>query len=267
MLRFIAICLAVCLGAASVEAHDGLHEQIAQAAARIGRSPRSAALYLARAELYREHDERHRALDDYATALAIDPSLDAVHLARGRFYVDARQPRHALRDLDRFIRLHPDRADAYALRARAHAALAHGDRALADYDRAIAGDATPDLVLARARLARELQPADPDLALAGLDRALTELGPVPSFLQEAIDIEVAARRYDAALARLDREAALASQPLWLVARGDILSRAGRPGDARDAYVRALTAIADLPAPRQHTLQMARLRARLERMTR
>jgi predicted Zn-dependent protease len=267
VLRSTVFCVAICLAAASAQAHGGLHEQIAQATARIRESPRSAALYLARAELYREHDEHKRALADYATALALEPTLDAVHLARGRFYLDTHQPRRAIRDIDGFVASHPDRADAYALRARAHAALSHGDRALADYDRAIAGGATPDLVLARARLARRLHPADPDVALDGLDRALTELGPVPSFLQEALDIEVAAGRYDAALARLGRVPALASQPLWLAARGDILSRAGRASEARDAYVRAITAVDDLPAPRRHTPQMTRLRARLERMTR
>jgi predicted Zn-dependent protease len=255
------------IGAVCVQAHGGLHEQIAKATERIRQSPRSAALYLERGELYREHGEHERALADYAAALELDPSLDAVHLARGRFYLDTRQPRRALIDIDRFMAAHPGRADAYALRARAHAGLSHGDQALADYDRAITGGITPDLVLERARLTRHLHPADPDRALAGLDQGLALLGPVPSFVQEAIDIEVAAGRYDAALARLDREPGTATQPVWLVARGDILTRAGRAGEARDAYSRALTAIAELPPPRQHTPQMTRLRTRLERITR
>jgi predicted Zn-dependent protease len=250
-------------GALSLQAHGGLHEQIASATERIRQAPRSAALYLARAELYREHGERERALTDYASALALDPSMDAVHLARGRFYLDTHQPRRALTDLDRFIGAHPDRADAYAIRAKAHAALSHGARALADYDRAITGGITPDLVLERARLTRKLHPGEPDRALAGLDQGLTLLGPVPAFVQEAIDIEVAAGRYDAALARLDRDPATATQALWLATRGDILARAGRTADARSAYLRALTSIAGLPPPRQHTRQMIRLRTRLE----
>lgn len=262
-----ALCIAIAwLRTMPVGAHDGLHEQIARATAQIRYSPRSAPLYLARAELYRAHDERRRALIDYATALELDPSLDAVHLARGRFYVQTHQPRRAVVDLDRFLERHPDHADASAWRARAHAALSHGTAALADYDRAIAATATPDLILDRARLARRLSPADPDAALAGLNQGIAALGPIPSLVQEALDIEIAAARYDAALERLDRLDG-AGQPLWLAARGDILARAGRPTAARDAYLRALTVIAELPPPRQHTRQITRLRTRLERITR
>ena len=64
----------------------------------------------------------------------------------------------------------------------------------------------------------------------------------------ALDLEVALRRFDDALARVDLlTSASERRELWLKRRGDILVSAGRHAEARAAYVAAQTAIAALPA--------------------
>jgi hypothetical protein len=58
-----------------------------------------------------------------------------------------------------------------------------------------------------------------------------------------VDLEAAAGRYDAALARLDAVIAVVPNPERLLAqRGNLLSRAGRPWEAREAWTSALAGL-------------------------
>ena len=67
----------------------------------------------------------------------------------------------------------------------------------------------------------------------------------------AVELEVDAKRYDQALARVNRLAARAAgKAPWLARRGAILARAGRTNEARTAYVSALEGIESLPAGRR-----------------
>jgi predicted Zn-dependent protease len=243
-----------------VSAHGDLHEQIAAASRAIAAQPPDATLYLARGELYRAHHEPAPALADYATALRIDPALDAARLARGRLLVEAHRPGDALPDLDWFLGRQPDHAEALIVRARARAAVADTTRSRADYDRALRLASNPDWFIERARLVRES--AGPAAALEGLDEAVARLGPLVTLTLEAITCELSLAHHDAALARLDRlVAASGANPQWTLQRGDILIAAGRPSDARGAFLAVLTAIDGLPPARRHTPHAEALRAR------
>jgi tetratricopeptide (TPR) repeat protein len=201
-----------------------------------------------------------RALADYATALGMDPSLDAVRLARGRLLLEARRPSEALPDLDHFLTAHADHSEALVVRARARASTGDAPGARDDYDRALRLAPNPDWFIERARLVRES--AGPNAAIEGLDEGLARLGPIVTLTLEAIECELALGRHDAALAHLDRLISVSGpHPQWTVQRGDILAAAGRPGDARQAFSAALSAIDALPPSRQRTRQIQALRAR------
>ena len=63
-------------------------------------------------------------------------------LTEGQQYLDANAPLKALECFDKFLSLHPERAEALAKRAAALEKLGRDDEALACYNRAIAADGT-----------------------------------------------------------------------------------------------------------------------------
>jgi tetratricopeptide (TPR) repeat protein len=249
-------------------AHGPIHEQIAALTSRIEADPQNAALYLKRGEL-QSHD-RHwdEALADYARAAQLDPTLAAVDLARGKTLLHAGSPDRAKSALDRFLAAHPEHAEALATRARALVILGQRLVATADYARAIAatesrGRPNPEYYLERARALAGEGGDHIGRALRGLEEGIERLGPIMSLQLEAITLELAGKRYDAALARLDALAAQSPrQEPWLARRGAILEQAGRGAEARRAYEQALVAIEALPARHRAAEATARLEAEL-----
>jgi predicted negative regulator of RcsB-dependent stress response len=102
-----------------------------------------------------------------------------------------------------------------------------------------------------------------DLALLALDEGIARLGPVVTLELEAIDLTVRGKRYDEALLRLDRIASQTPRKeTWLERRGDVLEKAGRLSEAREAYQAAFDALSLLPAWTQETQASTTVRARL-----
>ncbi len=256
-LRTAAGALLVCLALrAPAFGHEAIDHQIANLDARIAVHPGEAALYLMRGELHRLHGDQDAAARDYLRARTIEPGLDAVDLCLGRLHLDGGDPALAVESLDRFLQKHPEHPDALTLRARARARLGRNLDAAHDLTRAIeacrpAGPPDPDLFLERARLLAEAPEPRIEDALRGLDDGLRTLGPVVGLEFYAIDLETRLGRFDAALQRLDRLAAMSPRKeSYLVRRAAIFEAAARPDEARRAYEAALAAIATLPAERR-----------------
>jgi Flp pilus assembly protein TadD len=77
-------------------------------------------------------------------------------------------------------------------------------------------------------------------------------------------MDIAAKRYDAALARLDAFTALQPRKeMWLAQRAEILEKAGRKEEARRSWEDARTAFATLPEMRRNTPQLSQLRSRID----
>ncbi len=80
---------------------------------------------------------------------------------------------------------------------------------------------------------------------------MQRLGAIVTLDVMAIELELAALRYDHALARVDRLATQGGRPeAWLARRGQIMERAGRREEARAAYRAALTALDSVPPSRR-----------------
>jgi predicted Zn-dependent protease len=264
-LPLLALALALALGAAPARAHGPFHERIAAASERVARAPRDAGALIARGELYRQHGDLDAALADFARAAALDPRNEAVELLRGRTLVDARRPQLALPHLDRFVARRPRDAAGWLERARAHEAAQARQAAAADYERALAllPRPTPDDYLRRFRA--QLAAGRPEAALGGLDEGIARLGPLEALEQPAIELELEARRFDQALARLDRLAALSPRKeSFHQRRGEILLRAGRAAEARRSFRAALDAVAALPPHLRDTHAMRALAASARR---
>jgi predicted Zn-dependent protease len=248
-------------------AHLDLEIQIANVGEAIALDPANASLYLKRGELHRAHSDWPAAEADFLQSRKLDPKMKAVDFYLGRLKLDAGKPKEAKRILDRLLADMPDHADALIVRARAEIELGQPDAGTRDFNAALAtleesGRAQPTYYLERARAFVALGKVD--LALRGLDQGLEHLGQPVTLQLYAIDLELQQGRHDKALQRLERIAAQSPRKeSWLIRRGEILEQAGRPADAREAYIAALAAIETLPDTRRWNRAVQRLQISAE----
>jgi tetratricopeptide (TPR) repeat protein len=226
-----------------------LDSQIEAAWRAPGDSAALAHLLLERGELFRMRRNFDQAARDYDACARLQPDRPGLARARGRLLLDWGRPREALAALQPLLRDPAVTPDIIYMHARALVEVGQAARALRAIDRALRTlpQPEPDHYLARADLLTGLGPAHRRRALAGLDEGIRRLGPVVSLESRAIDIEIALRRHDQALARIDRQAAAAvRKDVWLARRADVLDRAGRPASAQRARRQALEAQRALP---------------------
>jgi tetratricopeptide (TPR) repeat protein len=245
LLFVIFSCLT--LAPSGLLAHGDLHEQIEKLTRQIGSSP-TAALYLKRGELHREHEDQELALADYDKAAELDPGLEVIDWCRGMALADAGQPARAREALDRFLLKQPDHADGHLTRARVLATLKEHDPAAKDYRRALqlSSEPRPETYLELSQVLE--QAGDPAAAIAALDDGIGRVGAIPTLQTAAIELELEEKRHESALKRADQLVAAAERKeTWLALRAEILTRAGRPAEARQALRDSLSSIEALPA--------------------
>jgi tetratricopeptide (TPR) repeat protein len=266
----ISLVLALLL-AMPIRSHEDIEIQVAEITRRMGIEPEKATLHLRRAELHRLHRDWPAALSDYQSAIELDPDLRIVHLSLGRLFLDADLPAPALVALDRFIASVPEHPEAHLLRARIFLRLERRLDAAAEFTRGIdlgwtrpgSRGPRPDDDLDRARALAAEGEEHVDAAIRGLDDGARKLRGAISLRLLALDIEVAHRRWDAALERLSAIEALSPRKeKWLARRGEVLAEAGRPREAREAFESALEAIEALPGHCRGTRAVSELAARI-----
>ena len=250
-------------------AHGDLHEQIVGVTAQIEKNPDSADLFLKRAELHRLHEQWPAAAADYDRAEKLAPSAPAIHLGRGKLLLATGRLDDAKGELDKFIAAKPGHIEALVTRARIEALRKQPLAAAEDFARAIALAPRPEPDLYHER-AQALAAAGDDHipeALRCLDEGTAKLGNLPTLGLYAIDLELRRKDFDAALARLEKlSAASPRKETWLERRGDILTAAGRPVEARQSYLDALEAMRALPQQRRFTKTTMELEQRLNQKT-
>jgi tetratricopeptide (TPR) repeat protein len=244
--------LLVGVGATPGAAHPAINEQIERVSGRLAKEPQSASLYFKRGQLHQAHRAWDAAIADYQRAADLDGDLQAARIQLSEVLLEAGRVSEAKQVLDKFLSEAVDHVDGLVLRGRINLRLGDFNSAGADYERAIrlSANAQPDWFLERARALAEVD-ANLERALAGLDEGLMRLGPLVTLQGLAIELELRRKNHDAALARVDRLLApMPRQPHWLVKRGELLTRLGRPREARASYETALQVIAALPANRR-----------------
>jgi tetratricopeptide (TPR) repeat protein len=230
------LVLCIAFAAPQLAAHGDLHKRIAMLTKKIRTSPKSAELYAARGELHRLHKDWATARRDYATARSLRPELRGLDFRRGRMELQASRPAIAIRYLSAELRRGPH-VLARIFRARSLVKLGRWEAALVDYDAAVQAKtrASVDHYLERARLQIRMGHRS-NRVVAGIDQAIERHGPLVSLQVFALDLEVAARDWAAALSRVDRT--LPRLPLkspWLLRRGRILRSMRKPAAARKAF--------------------------------
>ncbi|MEZ5542131.1 MAG: tetratricopeptide repeat protein [Pseudomonadota bacterium] len=247
-------------------AHAGLHEEIDRLSVLIRANPVDASLYLQRGEAYRVHGDRDAALADFHAALEQGADAGQAETGLGRVYADQGEYGNALRHLDQALALRPGAVRALVARAGILRATGRPLAAAADYTRAILQFAPPrkplpEYYLERARSYEAAGKMHLEAALRGLEDGIAVLGPVPTLVLYAAELEARLGRTDAALARLDGMLASAQRSeSLLVKRADILLQAERFAAARDDLLAAQAAIAELPLQRRHSRLVQSLEA-------
>jgi tetratricopeptide (TPR) repeat protein len=267
VLRLVVIvALSVLCLARELRAHGDLHLQIVELTKEIEKDPKNAELYLRRGELHRAHSDFDAAQSDYDFAFALDPKLLTIDFAKGRMFLDANWPLSSKIALDRFLSKNPDHVEALVTRARALVKLNQRLAGVKDYTKALelTSEGRPELYLERAQALVAEGTNYLNEALKGLDEGIQKLGPLVTLELYAMDLEVEHKRYEAALARLEQVMAKSPRKeTWLERRGNILRKAGRHAEARQAYESALKAMDTLPPVRRNVPAMAELEKRLK----
>ncbi len=248
--------------------HAELQVVIDELDRRIAADQGNAELYLRRGEMHRLHRDWPAALADYERAAGLDPSLHEVDLFRGRMHLDADHPREALAALDRFLAARPGDVRALVHRAEAKVRLGDGSGGARDYTAAIEGlmregrSPTPEMFIERSRALAAAGPEHRKAALRGLEQGMDLLGRPITLELEALELELALGRTEAALARVERlaETTAAPEP-WILRKAEILERSGRTDEARVAYRRVLEGLEARPAHRRRAGPLAELEAR------
>ena len=264
-----AVFLIALLTARIAWAHGAVHEQIRALDARIAQTPEDAELYLHRGRLYLEDRHFEEASRDFRHALELDPGLRAAHYFQGDSRLRSGDAAGAEREARAFLAAlgKEDRGGlmrGYRLLGQSLAEQGRPAEA-AEACRSALGQADePDPGLYRECAGFSLAAGDRQEALRILDEGIDRLGPLTVLEEKAIEIELHAGHTDGALARLDRLAAAGpGRERWLAQKGEILERAGRPAEARQAFEAALAAIRALPPGRRKTRSILRLEQEVE----
>lgn len=253
------VCLAtwffpICIGFS----HGDVQERIVALTAEIDAAPRDARLLLERAELRREHEEWTAALGDYDAASKLDPSLDT-GLLRGRVLLESNHADGSLVILNRFLYRHPADPRALTWRARVLMKLGRESEAFSDYREALKQTylPEPDLVIesADAFAARGCGAE----AVRVLEGGIGKLGQIPAFVLKLIDLEIAAKDFNAALGRVEamRQSAPRPEP-WMARRASILAQQCRFRESRAAWQELIEYLAALPPAERGSHSMSTL---------
>ncbi len=254
-------------------AHDGLDERVERLGNQLEESGPRADLFLKRAEVHRQLEHWEHAFEDLIHAGKADPDHEDLELARARLLLDVGWWPAARASLERHIQARGEDAESLTLLAECARGLGDTRQELALRTRSLALHTQPApehyLQLVKAQLTAA--PTDSmteasssiEAALDTLDAGILQLGPVPALQLRAIELERAAARWDAALARLETLTNIAPRKEhWLKQTGDLLAEAGRHARAREAWLAARAALDTLKPHRRMNAQAQALEAQL-----
>ena len=239
--------------------HGTYHDLIEDLNAKLAEKPNDPILITRRACIHLEHEDWKTALVDLERALRHGADESELGYLRGRALACGGLHEAAREELDRYITTHTDAGMARLERARVLGKLGMHEASLNDY-RAFLKAATqmePEFVIetAEAMAAQGLH----DEAISVLAAGITRIGNVPQLVLKALEFELAAGRFDAALERVEAIQKLMPRPEpWMAKRAAILTQAGRPDAAKAAWTALRDHLLALPNLERGSHAMSRL---------
>jgi tetratricopeptide (TPR) repeat protein len=246
-------------------AHPAASERLAALDAELAARPDDAGLWLSRALAMLDLGDLAGARADLARAERHGADEVAVASARGLIALEQGDAGAAVAAFDRALDVRPGVAQTLALRARAHRAGGAPEAAARDYAaaRIAAGRADPEWVALEVEALRSAGRAE--AALAVLAAAAKTLGAVPSLVDAAVELELAAGHGEAALGWVDRALLSGDRATGLVRRAELLVALGRPEEAVGDLSAAWEALDSRPAHRRSTRAFGSLSGRVRAM--
>ena len=241
--RVAGTCLGLFALTQAACGHGLFDERIATATEAINAEPGNVQPWLQRAGLHSLHGDWAAAEADLRQAEALNPDSPDLHLGWGRLLLAAGRYAEADGRLSQYLDKYPDHALTLQARAEARMKAGRAAEAAADYRRviALAPHPGPEIYAQCARA--DAAAGDPEQALETLDAGIKRLGQLVTLTLAAVEIHLSQQDYAAALKRYDQLLAETPRhPTWLMAQGDILQQADRPGEARERYQAALKAL-------------------------
>lgn len=241
--------------------HDGIHERIAAAAARIAADPSNPALYVFRASLYREHQDWPEAHADLKKARQLAPANTGLLLEEAHYFRARGQRLAALQNLESLTTQAKSEIDsqihaaAWVLRAHILRDLKQTQAAADAMAKAIPLQvkAEPDHFHFQAHCLQQLGFQGLKPALECARRGIQTLGACISLELLAVELETKLGRCEDAIQRLTRLSHQARRKeSWYMKMGDVYWRSGQRAEACKKYRAALAAIQRLRPRTQNT---------------
>ncbi len=243
-------------------AHGDGHERILELTQILETTPGDATSRLARASAYYGHSQFVETLEDLDKLPVEIATLESPALLRIRACLQVHRHREAENLVSALLKKQPGNLAVLRERARLRVFQEKPAEALADYDLVIAASAPPDpdLLLARARTAAQL---DPSAALAWIDIQLGKT-PLVALEEEAVSLCEKAKNTREAARRLDLMSARLPRPEFCLARkARILSDGGFASEAAAAWRECLRALDKLPEHLRSQPMVSQLRLTAE----
>jgi protein O-GlcNAc transferase len=193
--------------------------------------PNDSGAWSNRGALLSKLDRNEEALADFNRAVALDPAHADAWLNRGQTLMAMNRPEEALESYDRVLQLRPDHVEVRNSRGLALKAMGRASAALVEFDRVL--QERPDHVRAwvnRATVLGAMGQVDREIESYG--RALTIQPDMPEALIGRASC-LRTHEGDFAGAIADQERAVAVQPNYPNARGDLLHMKMQTADWRD----------------------------------
>ncbi len=222
---------------------------------------------MARGGLNRINGNWKAALSDFDKVAMLEPFHSTIAFHRGRLLFEAGRFQDAHGNLNEFLAKNPNHIQGLLTRARCLGDLHQPLLAARDYSQAIAQVQKPVPILFLEKADALVTGGEKNIAAAidTLDDGIVQLGPLIILQSRAIDLEIQARRYDAALKRIEQVLSQTQRKeRWLARRGEVLEQAGWKTKAHAAHTEALLVIDKLPGRLKQTNALKELTTRLER---
>lgn len=226
---------------------------------RIAAEPERGDLYLRRAHLYAEIKHWRDAFADLDKAAALGLSIEA-RVARADFLSRRQQWRRALPVLDKVLADQPNHPGALLLKAKALEASNKPQAAMDSYLQLV--QVKPDMGIGQYRKLAQLlaKHRGHDQAIALLDQRMAQVGAVPQLQGLAIELNIVAEQYSAAIDRMNSMAVFSrSSPKWQLEMAELHWAAGQRKQAEPFLASAKKLLAE----GRQTKSSQRLQQRLE----
>ncbi|HQS57230.1 MAG: hypothetical protein B7Y56_00315 [Gallionellales bacterium 35-53-114] len=255
----------------SAWSHGDLHDQIDKISQHIHSGKPEAALYLKRGQLYLQHGNYPDAIVDLGKSMELDPKLKVAHYHLAQAYLAEGSSDTAEQHIKLFLKsLGPDTygglSRGYGLLGKIHQKKNEHMEAVQAFEKSLKNNTLPApvdyLQIARSYVKSGQQYQQKAIDI--LDQGIVRLGPVVTLQEEAIELELLLGNYDAALGRVEtlRSQGISDANIFFK-QASVMSKAGRFEEAQGCYKKALAEIERLPAYKQQSRVIVKLRHSIE----